>query len=441
MLFPMLLLGAALAFYLIFRFDVLDGSLTGSDPGPTLPFLREGHRVLNALRAFPEFLRLLVFPVDLSADYSPGIVLPVESVTPMTLVGVLLLVGLVVLALMTPWRPALGFPAGWFLISIITVSNLFFPIGVLIAERTLYLPSFAISALIAYAWLHGLPRASRSMQRAAPIALVIVVLLMGVRTWVRNPDWASTDSVVNALLRDNPESYRSQWVAAVNQWRAGNTDSASDHFQLGYRIYARDPQFKLEYANFLLTLDRNEQALSILEEVYATHPYVTRSLALLSYAYLNAGRHADALRTAREAERQDAPRGTTLVLQALALDGLGDHNGAIGTWRVATHFALNLHWTTWAYLARSFALAGDVVAALDAAERARLLAADDPGGLQRIDALQHAIRSGCYAEPTGQPGTSSASACDPLAGWVHVPMPPQNANQLQNARPKRAAGL
>ena len=48
-----------------------------AESGPVLQ-----HRgVLTALRAWPEYVRLLFFPKDLSNDYSPAIILPVESIS------------------------------------------------------------------------------------------------------------------------------------------------------------------------------------------------------------------------------------------------------------------------------------------------------------------------------------------------------------------------
>jgi hypothetical protein len=229
LLMPMFLLAATLAFYLIARFDALSGALIGLDAAPSLPFLREEHRVLNALRAFPEFVRLLFFPVDLIADYSPGVILPVESVTMMTLLGALLLVAHVVLALVTPWLPAAGLPAAWFMITMITVANLFFPIGVVVAERTLYVPSFAVSLVVALLWQHAAPLASPQARRLAPVLAIVVMVLFGYRTWIRNDDWKSTQTVLLSLIEEHPESYKSQWVQASTLYQKGFPQESEYH--------------------------------------------------------------------------------------------------------------------------------------------------------------------------------------------------------------------
>jgi hypothetical protein len=101
----------------------------------------------------------------------------------------------------------------WVPIALLPVSNFVFPIGVLLAERTLYLPSFAVALAVALA----VP-AARGLAPSARRALVAVGvaagLLLGARTLVRIPEWRSTDAVFVALLRDRPDSFYAHWHIA-----------------------------------------------------------------------------------------------------------------------------------------------------------------------------------------------------------------------------------
>ena len=110
---PAILLLAPLAIaFLGLRVYVL-GSVAGTDAAPWLPFLREDGRVFVALRAWQEYVRLLFWPMDLSADYSPGVILPVTSITPAVLAGAGFLAATVIFTLALPrlrCRPA----AAWF---------------------------------------------------------------------------------------------------------------------------------------------------------------------------------------------------------------------------------------------------------------------------------------------------------------------------------------
>src|SRR5690606_30508830 len=111
---------------------------------------------------------------------------------------------------------------------------------------------------IAFAWHAAAPVASPAMRRLAPAAVMVAVILMGIRTWIRNPDWKDNPAVYNALIRDHPHSYRAQWVQAMALRDQGNLELASAHFEIAHRIYARDYQFLTEYGAVLLALGRTE---------------------------------------------------------------------------------------------------------------------------------------------------------------------------------------
>src|SRR5690606_27530768 len=212
MILPVVVLGAVAVGYLVLRLEVL-GSITAENAAPALSFLREEHRVLNAFRAWPEYARLLFFPAKLSPDNSPGIVLPVPGVAGMVLLGAALLAATILLAAMLPLHPA-ALPAAWFLIAILPVSNLLFPVGILVAERTLYLPSVAVALLAAQTW-DALRRAERPRQlRLAAVATAVITLACIIRVVERNPDWKSNQTLMAALYRDHPESYRANWFMA-----------------------------------------------------------------------------------------------------------------------------------------------------------------------------------------------------------------------------------
>lgn len=446
MLLPVFLLGATLAVYLLFRFEVMAGTIVAVDANPSMPFLREPHRVLNALRAFPEFARLLFFPLDLAADYAPGVILAVDSWTAMTLLGGLLLIGLTALALLTPWWPAIGLPAAWFLVSMIIVSNLFFPIGILIAERTLYLPSVAVSLLVAQAWRAFLPKASVPVRRFAPAVAVVVLALLGVRTWLRNPSWADTPAVFEKLSQDYPQSYRAQWAQASILWQQGDRNGAAFRFAFAERMYPRDSQFMVEYGSLLLELGRRDEARALFERSYKMHPHIPRTTFMLAYTYALEGHNAEALRLVGEGEDLGLPRMMSMPLRAQVYHALGQHDRAVAAWRVAVSHAPGTV-VMWAYLARTLAIAGYAADALSAADHAADIATD-PADRRKIAALKSIIGSGCYAglgrRAPRVDGAFDMPPCDTLGDYFKIAIQrAEIASALQNASipaPERRSG-
>lgn len=399
---PMAWLFVVAIAYLVIRLQVL-GSLAGSDPGPSLPYLREDVRLLTALRAWPEFARLLIWPFDLSADYSPGVVLPADSITPMIALGFLLLVGTVALALLTPRVPRAGLSAAWFLVSILPASNLLFPIGVLLAERTLYLPSFAVALAAAFAW-QGLTESTvakataRAPRRMALYAVPVAAFLglMAARTVQRNPDWADVDAVMLALLRDHPESYRAQWSAAVRSAEAGDTRSAEEHWALAYAMWPRDPQMLAELGAYQLGRSRPELAVDLLSTARRLAPELPRPTVLLPLALDHAGRHREALRALEDAFRLLGPDSRLFELKALLHSRLGEHELAAASWTAVIRAFHGGNAEQWRLLGLELARAGRPAAAAAALDTAalRARAAMDPVRRDSIAPLPPSLAPG-----------------------------------------------
>ncbi|HUP88821.1 MAG TPA: hypothetical protein VM100_05715 [Longimicrobiales bacterium] len=410
-----------LAAYLTLRLSVL-GNLAGTDAAPGLPYLREKYRVLNALRAWPEFVRLLFFPLDLSVDYAPGLILPVESLQPMVLLGGLLVVASIVLMFTTPMRPTAGLIAGWFLLTILPVSNFFFPIGVLIAERTLYLPSFAVCFLAGIAFDAALSSSARESRRLAVALAVIATIGCSLRTIIRNPDWKDLAAVWKGLSRDHPESYRAQWLNAIGMWSQGKPDLAEKYFQLAERIWPRDSQFLSEFGNFYIGQRQYVKAIAYLERSRDMTPFVPRTWEFLAYAYLYANRPADALKSAQHANTMDSSHpALNYAIIGGAYDRLGKYDNAAAAWRAAAKARDGDLWLNYAMQARSLARAGRKDDALRMVDVAYKKTTGQPTLENVVRKLKDAINANCY--PNGE-------QCDVLDGWaVSAPNPTTNGGK------------
>ncbi len=413
-----LLLGAlasAAVLFLLARQAVL-GSIIGVDANPAFPYLSGDSRLWNALRAWPEFYRLLVLPLDLSADYSPGVILPVDHPTPMALAGGLLLLLTIALAGFVLSGSLVGLAATWLLVAILPVSNLLFPIGVLVAERALYLPSVAMSIAVAAGALHLLasPPNNQHVRTAAMVAGAVLILL-GIRTAVRNPVWMSTESVQQSVIRSHPESYRAQWNAAVLALREGDGARAEYHFLLGYRIYRQDAVFVSQLGNFYLGRGDFTVALRYLREARALYPQFPRAQIYSAYVFNRTGSPDSALALLDQIPPGSLDmrvnRNTIEFEQGRALDALGRHDEAAAIWTTYAPRAGQKAWLYHALRARSLAWGGRPLLARRALADAAA-AANDDGSRAVTDSLATVMTSSCLA--------SRPCDADPLSevvGW------------------------
>lgn len=424
---PLVLLALVAAACLALRVHVM-GSLVGDDAAPWLPFLQTTARIPSALKVWPEYARLLFFPFDLSADYSPAVLMPAESLDAGVVAGAMLLLATVALALATPVRPAAGLPAAWFVITILPVSNLFYPIGVLLAERTLYLPSVAVSLALAFTWQHAAERMPQAWRRPALAMTVAILVLLAGRSVVRNPDWRDSNAYYAGLLRDHPESYRAQWGLAARHLAMGDLAGARPPMELARRLWPNDAQQLSELAMLHIWNREYDSAVTLLEQARALSDVLPRTWNNLAWASLGARRWTTALDAADGAEQRGMTSAEASAIRAQAYEGLGRFAEAREAWYTTLRQPAGRTWPYWSANARLLARLGDRPAALAAADSARALAPDSSAAV--ADSLRAVIARGCF-EPTESPAPSQStspsgqqpskaapdSCLDPLRTW------------------------
>ena len=215
---------------------------------------------LTALAALSDVFRLLVIPLKLRVDYSPAERTAVESLLDGRLLLGLACLGLWAWLLVMAWRRQRWVEAyglGWIAIAFLPVSNLVISTGVLLAERTLYLPSVGL-ALAAGAALARLP------PRRLRVALTVVVIACGIRSALRTPVWRDDFAVTNSILNDSPNSYRGPARMAAIYQSHRQPDRALAALRDAARIYDRDPALFFAGADAALTLCNSRLADSML---------------------------------------------------------------------------------------------------------------------------------------------------------------------------------
>lgn len=337
-----LLLGTVLLVYMGLRYLALD-TFMGEIPAPIFLFVGPEARFLTALALWVQYVRLLIFPLDLAVDYDPGILFPSEVLDVPVIVGTLILTAWILLALRTRrGLPLVSFGLAWFVVTILPVSNLFFPTGVLLAERTLYLPSLGLSLVVA-----GLTdRALVFRYRRVLLGLAfLAALALLVRTMVRNPTWMSSFMVQSVLHEEHPESWRAIRAQAQGLERVGEMEEAGRAWDLAVRLAPMDYTLLVQAGDFNCRQGTWERCESYLRRAIDLAPGYRNAYQLLAGAMIRRD-------FGREGHR-------------LALTGLA---------RSQNDREL------WALVSESYILKGDLPAAVRAREAA--IAADPSAGYQ-----------------------------------------------------------
>jgi len=152
------------------------------------------------LQTLPVYARLLVAPVDLLYHYNGVLPFADSFLAPGALGGLgLLILSLAVAIACVRRAPAVTFAIGFFFLTLLPVMNIV-PTFSLMAERFLYIPSIALSVLIAALLARKAPIAAQpaaSAWRAPAIAAAcwVAIGLGACLTHERNPDWTSNDKL------------------------------------------------------------------------------------------------------------------------------------------------------------------------------------------------------------------------------------------------------
>ena len=387
-----LMLGVVAVAVLLARYTVL-WSL--ADPLPPLgaDLLGEIPRVWSAATVWAEYARLLVFPLDLAADYSPPMI-PVLTVwTARGVLGVVLALGTAAVSLAL-WRRSaplarggdsarvLAFGAVWLLVTLAPVSNLFFLSGVLLAERTLYLPSVGLA--VAAGWL-----LFRLWRRWRLAGLVLSSLLLGalaLRTVARNPTWASTDTVLTRLILDHPENGRARWALGDLQETNGRLLEANGSYRLALDQLDMNYRLTLNVARRLLNQGRDRPAEALLHMILEKQPGTPNAPELLAVLHERRGHPAESERWARLTAALDPESAVAWHVLANSLEAQGRVGEAARAREQVIRRGEGRSWQQWFSLARLRRMSGDPDGALGALDSARARAGDD--ALRRtIDSL------------------------------------------------------
>ena len=253
-----------------------------------------------ALPAAVRAAELLIWPVSLSADYSPEVIPYRTTLSLAAIVGAALVLGVVAMGVLLRKRaPAVSFAALLAALAYLPTSNLLFASGIVLAERDLYLPivlpATLVGAVVAWAIDRWEPR------RVLLAAAVLVIALAG-RSLARLPTWADNRSFLLTLLLEHPESYRGQQSAAAVYSGMGSVSEARAAYARADSLFDRDPHLKAGYALFLLEHGDTARAATLAQtarDLLPREPVAMRVEYLLARARGDSGRAgalADTLR-------------------------------------------------------------------------------------------------------------------------------------------------
>ncbi len=273
------------------------GALSESIPASAPAALRIG----TALTVLPRYLWLMIWPARLSADYSYNQIPTVASLAaPAAIAGLLLYAGIALwglVGLLAGRSPRLdGLCAVVWLTALSPVSNIIVPMGTVMAERLVYLPSVAFCLVLPALWV----RYGAGRGLGIILAALLAVGYAG-RTMVRVADWKDDMTLFAATTATSPASAKAHYNLGVALAAADRTDEALAEYLTAIRIRDDDPAPHRNAGLLLARMGRYAEALPHLEKAVRYNPVPPEALVGLGVVCTQLGRPVDAERAFRAA--------------------------------------------------------------------------------------------------------------------------------------------
>lgn len=247
-----LLLTLGAAGYLLARSLVVVGGLAGFAPYVVFQSLNLSYanRVLTMLGVVPEWIRLFLWPARLMTEYAPPYIDIAQGPALRQLPGFLILGGTLGLAAaLYRRRPLVTFAIAWICITLLPVSNFVVAAGIILAERTLFLPSvgavLAVGSVVA--WLQ--PQLSRPRSRLAGATALAGLLAAGAwRSFDRTLVWHDNERLFRQAVIDAPLAYRSHYMLGAWLFERKRKREGEHEYRRALHLFPYDPYMSYNLA-------------------------------------------------------------------------------------------------------------------------------------------------------------------------------------------------
>ena len=246
--FLLLVAGATFVFL---RTGVI-GRFAGAGQNGLLSISSFDVRLWTTLSIVLEWVRLLMWPAVLSADYSYRRLDVSPSFEPLMLMSVFIIIAAIAIAIRVRRRhEGFAFGTAWMFVSLVLPSNLLIVTGFMLAERALFLASagfiICVAAAGAYLWKLASQRDERMRQALAALCIVLLGAA-ALRSVTRGPVWKDNGTLLRQTVNDVPLSYRAHWMLAEHLLKDGPNPNGLDEMLVAVGLARKNDSYVLAFA-------------------------------------------------------------------------------------------------------------------------------------------------------------------------------------------------
>ena len=227
--------------YLLVRWLVLGETAAGNLPryyDNPLYYMDLIPRILNALMILGRYVMLILLPLRMLSDYSYKTFAFISSDSLFIPVAIgLVFIGALTTALFyRDKRPEYAIGAAVFLFPYLLISNILFPIGTVMGERLMYLPSAGVMLVVS----GGIDSLMRKRRMLVMIVTASYLLFFSARTVIRNSDWYDDYTITMRDFSKAPENIKLLSNMGYFAKQEGDTVGAEAYYRRALDVY---PEF------------------------------------------------------------------------------------------------------------------------------------------------------------------------------------------------------
>jgi tetratricopeptide (TPR) repeat protein len=280
-----------------------------------------------------EYLRLMIFPYELSFYYGYAKVKTEGLGNPRVWISLLLHLGMVLLALwQLSLRPVLSLGIFWYLVSILLFSNWVELVAGMMAERLAFTASagFCIAVASLFYWIR--PDFSFRNPKIPEIVFLILVIGFGMRTLLRNTDWKDNLTLMGNDIEHLENSAQAHNLYALNLMASSYDKSlkwtpkeqlsmwqlAGYHFDKALQIWPEFFNAAYDKGRVGLLTGDMDMAIAGFEKAVTIDNKFMDPYYQLSEIYVSRGMYPQFLMNARRIFQKDKERYEKYILMARA---------------------------------------------------------------------------------------------------------------------------
>ena len=315
---PFVLALVAITFgYLWMHERVSQGTSMGFHPyvAFTTSHVGEDGRIWTMFGFVPDWIRLFLWPAHMQTEYGPPEYPVVSHFALYQVPGILILLAILALIVVATRRKSIAVAFGLALafIALLPTSNFIVATGLLLAERTLFLPSVGVMIAVGASvpWFYKYLKVAPL--RAAVATGFAVVIGLGIwRSYTRTQVWKDNETLFTAAVVDAPNVYRAPYV--LGAWRFGQKRKSDGErlFTRAIQLYDKDPYVFMGLGQEYLNFGMNKPAVPYFRKVLAIDSTFVEARAALGMALTLLGRYDEAEVEVQRALREHTRSGEAM---------------------------------------------------------------------------------------------------------------------------------